>query len=122
TKVRNTGASWVSVTPNNAGKTQVVGPGSKADFPGGPEVRTTAQAQAQAAGSKGLSPPALLSPSDREKVKLKPSEKGPGQVVLSWTPVAGAREYEVEFTVDSGKPILLKAPRAEVKLPPIPAG
>ena len=38
TKVHNTGNTWVSVTPNNAGKTQVVGPGSKADFSSGPDV------------------------------------------------------------------------------------
>lgn len=120
TKVHNKGSTWVSVTPNGAGKTAVVAPGSKQDFTGNPDVQDPAQASAT--GPRALSAPALLSPNDREKVKLKPTDKGPGQVTLTWTPVAGAREYEVEFTVDNGKAILLKVSRAEAKLPPIPSG
>jgi hypothetical protein len=120
TKVHNKGTTWVSVTPNGPGQTAVVAPGTRQDFAAVPDVQGAAQASAT--GSRTLSAPSLLYPSDKEKVKLKPTEKGPGQVTLTWTPVTGAKEYEVEFTVDNGKSILLKVPGAAAKLPPIPSG
>lgn len=120
TKVHNKGATWVSVTPNGEGKTQVLAPGSKGEYGGSTQEVTTASASG--AASRNLAAPSLLSPSDGEKVKVKASDRGPGQVVLSWAPVAGAREYAVEFTVDNGRPILLKVSATQAKLPPIPGG
>jgi len=55
-------------------------------------------------------------------VVLKPTDKGLGPVMLTWTPVAAAKEYEVEFQVDNGKPMLLKVQKAEAKLPLLPPG
>lgn len=122
TKVHNKGATWVSVTPTE-GKTQVLAPGTRAEYGAPPDVASPGPGPAtNAPGPRNLSAPSLLSPSDGEQVHVKASERGPGQVVLSWTPVAGAREYAVEFTVDNGKPILLKTARAEAKLPPIANG
>jgi hypothetical protein len=121
TKVHNKGATWVSVTPNADGKTQVVSPGGRAEYGGAPDVAATATASGQA-GARSPAAPSLIFPNDGEQVKVKTSDRGPGQVVLTWTPVAGAREYAVEFTVDNGKPILLKTPKAEARLPPIPGG
>jgi len=127
TKVHNKGATWVSVTPNSEGKTQVLAPGGKAEYGSGaqePATTTTTAAASSGSGSgaRNVTAPSLLTPGDGEKVKVKASERGPGQVVLTWTPVAGAREYAVEFSVDNGKPILLKASGAQAKLPPIPGG
>jgi len=123
TKVHNRGGSWVSVTPNE-GKTQVLSPGGKADLgPGAPDAAaTTASATSAGTGPHPLPAPSLLSPGDGEQVKVKTSERGPGQVVLTWTPVSGAREYAVEFTVDNGRTMVLKTPKAEAKLPPIQGG
>ncbi|HEY8209217.1 MAG TPA: hypothetical protein VIG99_17125 [Myxococcaceae bacterium] len=124
TRVHNKGSSWVSVTPNAPGKTTVVSPGAKEDFTGGPDVQQgpAPTPPPVAVASRTLAAPSLQSPNDGEKVKLKTTDKGPGQVTLTWTPVAGAREYEVEYTVDKGKAISLRAARAEAKLPPIPSG
>jgi len=104
TQVHNNGTPFVSVTPND-GKSQLVPPGARAELTG-----------------TSLRAPSLLSPNDKEKVKVKPTEKGLGPIVLSWTPVAGAKEYEVEFQVDNGPPKLLKVQRTEYRLPPLPPG
>jgi len=124
TKVQNRGGSWVSVTPNE-GKTQVLAPGGKAELGSGtPDATPTNTATAASAGTgpRNLPAPSLLSPGDGEQVKVKTSERGPGQVVLTWTPVSGAREYAVEFTVDNGRTMVLKTPKAEARLPPIQGG
>jgi hypothetical protein len=115
TQVHNRGTTWVSVTPTE-GKTQVVAPGTKAEFTGTGDSPGTGQA-------RGLQPPALLSPADKAQVRVKPSsEKGLGPIVLTWAPVAGAKEYEVELQVGDGKPVVLKAQRTEARLPLLPAG
>jgi hypothetical protein len=127
TKVHNKGGTWVSVTPN-AGKTQVLAPGTRTEVGGGvPDMSPNPTATASAptppsAPSRPPSAPSLLSPADGEQVKVRATDRGPGQATVTWTPVAGAREYAVEFTVDNGKPIVLKTPRPEAKLPPIPGG
>jgi len=104
TQVHNNGTPFVSVTPND-GKSQLVPPGARAELTG-----------------TSLRAPSLLSPNDKEKVKVKPTEKGLGPIVLSWAPVVGAKEYEVEFQVDNGPPKLLKVQRTEYRLPPLPPG
>ncbi|HZN95806.1 MAG TPA: hypothetical protein VFB81_23995 [Myxococcales bacterium] len=104
THVQNNNTPFVSVTPND-GKSQLVPPGARAELTGTP-----------------LRAPSLLSPNDKEKVKVKPTDKGLGPIVLSWAPVAGAKEYELEFQVDNGPPKLLKVQRTEYRLPPLPPG
>ncbi|HYV46809.1 MAG TPA: hypothetical protein VFA20_18220 [Myxococcaceae bacterium] len=124
TKVENQGRSWVSVTPNE-GKAQVLPPGGKAELgTGTPDATpsTSLTATATGYGPRILPAPSLVSPRDGEQVTVKTSERGPGQVLLSWTPVPGAREYTVEFTVDNGKPNVLKTVKSEAKLPPIQGG
>jgi hypothetical protein len=107
THVENKGPTLVSVTPND-GRAQQVGPGDKAEF-----TSDGAQAKLQA--------PSLLTPNDKERLRVKPTEKGLGPVLLTWAPVAGAREYEVEFQVD-GKRQSLKVQLPKATLPPLPPG
>ena len=69
-----------------------------------------------------LQAPSLLSPGDQARIKLKPTDRGLGPVTLTWTPVAGTREYVVEYQAEKGKPSVLRVQRPEARLPPLPQG
>lgn len=109
TEVTHVGGQAITVQ-DNRGKNVVLAAGQKVMV-------------ADAQGRGGLAAPSLLYPGEQARIRLKPTERGLGPVTLTWTPVAGAKEYEVEYQVgEGGKPSLLKAQRAEVRLPPLPQG
>ena len=125
TRVHNRGSTDVIVTSNEGkqeGKSERVQPGRQYETANASAPPPPPLAPAPRPRAKPPAAPVLLSPGDREAVKTRLTDKGLGPVVLSWSPVAGVREYEVELQVDNGKPTVLKAQRAEIKLPPLPPG
>jgi len=65
--------------------------------------------------------PVLVKPETDEKLRLKPSRKGLGPVLLTWSAVPGASAYEVRV---EGKesPLFFASKSASVQLPPLPPG
>lgn len=110
TAVTNRGKEPISVEGNRGGRPTVLTEGTSTVVPDGQAL------------ARVPPPPALVSPAHTQQIKLKPTEKGLGPVTLRWTEVSGAREYEVEYKVENGKPSRLKVQRPEAKLPPLPQG
>jgi len=120
-----TEASKFSVQVSDGGTTEVTHKGghpvSVESTRGDTRILSNGEKVVVEAPVKGaLAAPSPLSPPEQFKFKLKPGEKS--AVTLTWTPVAGAKEYVVEYRVDNGKSATLKAARAEAKLPPLPKG
>jgi LysM repeat protein len=69
-----------------------------------------------------LEPPSLRTPGSGMLFKFKPVQGQLGPVTLTWSAVAGARQYEVEVLPAEGEPLrqIVNTPR--LQLPLLPAG
>jgi LysM repeat protein len=74
------------------------------------------------APEKPLEPPSLRSPALGQKLKFAPVKGLLGPVKLSWTAVAGAKQYEVEVLSAQGEPLRHKLTGTQWQLPLLPAG
>jgi hypothetical protein len=104
----------------------------------GPPVRVRSEDKTQPVGSgqtlkvaKGqappppeaiLAPPQLRTPDDGARFKFVPVKGQLGPVTLSWTAVAGAKEYEVEVLPTDGSPLRRTLTGTQWQLPLLPAG
>src|SRR5262249_56471553 len=81
--------------------------------------------QPLAPGHGSLTPPVLTAPADLARLKLKQTEKGLGPVTLSWQPVPGAAQYQVEVSPadrSAEKSTLLSVEKTEARISSLQAG